>query len=269
VEEAVGTAIAREALAALATGRQIAPFSRRYPGFDLAGAYRVTDAVRRLREALGERRLGRKIGFTNPGIWDEYQVHAPIWGFVYDSTVRDLTGEACELANLAEPRIEPEIAFGLGTAPAPDMDEAALLDCVEWVAHGFEIVQSVFPRWEFTAPDTIAAYGLHGRLFIGPRCAMGSDRAAWLAGLPSFEIELFRNGAPHDRGRGSNVLGGPLSALKHVVRLLAEDPDNPPLAAGETVTTGTLTRAFPVAPGEIWTTRLSGIDLPGARLVFV
>ena len=40
-------------------------------------------------------------------------------------------------------------------------------------------------------------------------------------------------------------------------------------AAGvEIVSTGTITRAFPVAPGETWTTMLAGIMLPGAALRF-
>jgi 2-oxo-3-hexenedioate decarboxylase len=51
--------------------------------------------------------------------------------------------------------------------------------------------------------------------------------------------------------------------------LLARDPDNPPLAAGEIVSTGTLTRALPVRPGETWTTRLIGIPLEGITLTFV
>jgi 2-keto-4-pentenoate hydratase len=37
-------------------------------------------------------------------------------------------------------------------------------------------------------------------------------------------------------------LGGPLSALRHLVGLLASDPLNPLLAAGEIISTGTLTQ---------------------------
>ena len=58
-------------------------------------------------------------------------------------------------------------------------------------------------------------------------------------------------------------------SLWHLVELLAADPLNPPLATGEIVTTGTLTRAFPVAKGEEWTTELTGIPLEGARIRFV
>jgi len=50
--------------------------------------------------------------------------------------------------------------------------------------------------------------------------------------------------------------------------LLREDEINPPLAASEIVTTGTLTRAIPVKPGETWATKLDGIALHGIRLRF-
>ena len=259
--------IAVEALAVLDSGAQIAPFSTRR-SFGLDDAYRVTLAIRELREARGERPIGRKIGFTNRTIWAEYGVYAPIWGYVYASTVRNLDGTAFILAGLAEPRIEPEIVFGLAAAPDPAMDEAALLGCIAWVAHGFEIVQSIFPGWKFAAADTVAAFGLHGALLIGPRHAVASDRAAWLATLARFEIDLRCDGALIDHGRAANVLDGPLSALRHLVGLLAEDRVNLPLAAGEIVTTGTLTRAFPIAAGETWSTRLSGITLDGIALRF-
>jgi 2-oxo-3-hexenedioate decarboxylase len=262
--------IAREVFALLGTGRQRAPFSGSSPNFGLKEAYRVAAAVRAMREARGERPIGRKIGFTNRTIWAEYGVHAPIWGYVYDRTVRDLSGEApVSLSGLAEPRIEPEIMFGLAAAPAPGMDAEALIRCVDWIAHGFEIVQSIFPNWSFRAPDTVAACGLHGMLLVGPRHSAGSRRDRWARELALFEIDLFRNGALADHGVGANVLDGPLFALRHLVETLAHDPLNPPLAAGEIVTTGTLTRAFPIAAGDEWATQLKGVPLEGARVRFV
>src|SRR5919107_4439196 len=100
-------AVAAEAFEVLDTGRQIAPFSSRLAHFDLDDAYRVTAAVRQMREARGERAVGRKIGFTNRTIWDEYQIGAPMWGYIYDATVDDVddAGATVSLAGLAEPRI--------------------------------------------------------------------------------------------------------------------------------------------------------------------
>jgi 2-oxo-3-hexenedioate decarboxylase len=53
------------------------------------------------------------------------------------------------------------------------------------------------------------------------------------------------------------------------VNLLARDPANPPLGAGEIITTGTVTRALPVAPGEVWRTTLEGLALDGLAVRFV
>lgn len=262
--------IAAEVFAAIGSGRQITPFSARPGGLTSDDAYRVTAAVERLRQARGEKAIGRKIGFTNRNIWPEYGVDAPNWGYVTDRSVRDLAATpALPLAGFVDPKIEPEIVFGLSAAPAPDMDETALMDCIDWVAHGYEIVQSIFPNWKFKPSDTAAANAMHGALLIGPRQAFKPRAAQWLEELATFEIGLYRNGVLADSGRGANVLDSPLSALRHLVGLLANAPVNPPLKAGEIVSTGTLTRALPVAPGEAWHTRLRGIALDGITLRFV
>ncbi len=223
--------------------------------------------MRQLREARGEIAIGRKIGFTNRTTWPDY---APMWGYVYDRTVHDLAdlGGRFSLAGLAEPRIEPEIVFRLAAAPMPGMDERALLGCIDGVAHGFEIVQSIYPGWAFTAPDAVAAFGLHGALLLGPWHPATANEEEWEQALSTFTVDLLRDGEVVDQGQASNVLGGPLSALRHLVELLARDPVNPPLAAGEIVTTGTLTRVPPVAPGEMWSTALTDVALEGIRVQF-
>lgn len=261
--------IASEALAAIDNGRQIATFSSR-GSLALDDAYRVTASMRQAREKRGEQVLGRKIGFTNRTIWAEYDVYAPMWGYMYDRTVHSLAnvGGVFRLAGLAEPRIEPEIVLGLARAPAPGMDDKALIGCVGWVAHGFELVQSIFPRWKFTPADTVAANGLHGALLIGPRYDIGADADRWRRALSEFNIDLSCNGKPMDHGRALNVMEGPLSTLRYIMDLLGKDDANPPLAAGEIVTTGTLTRALPVGAGETWATQLAGVSLDGISVRF-
>ena len=261
--------IAAEAFAALGGTQQIPPFSSRSRGLSVDDAYRVTPLVRQMYEAGGAKALGRKIGFTNRTIWEQYGVYAPIWGYVFDRTVYDLaTVEALPLVAFSEPRIEPEIVFGLTEAPSAQMDETALLSCIGWVALGFEIVQSIYPGWKFSAADTVAANGVHGALLIGPRHRFAPHVAEWQRTLSAFEIDLHCDGRLVDRGQAENVLGGPLSALRHLVSLLAGDPVNPLLAAGEIVSTGTLTKAMPVASGEAWTARPNGIVLDAIRLRF-
>jgi 2-keto-4-pentenoate hydratase len=261
--------IAAEAFAALVGTRQIPPFCSRPGGLSVDDAYRVTPRVRRLYEAGGAKVIGRKIGFTNRTIWPEYGVYAPIWGYVFDRSLHDLTAlDTLSLASFSEPRIEPEIVFGLSAAPSAQMDETALSSCIEWIALGFEIVQSIFPGWKFSAADTIAANGVHGALLIGPRHPFAPRAAEWQRTLPAFQIELNCDGRLIDRGHAENVLGGPLSALRHLVGLLASDPLNPPLAAGEIISTGTLTKAMPVTAGEVWSAAPAGIALDEIRIRF-
>ena len=259
------TAKAAEILDALDRQKRLAAFS----GIELPQAYAVVAAMQRLRTARGERVLGRKIGFTNRTIWDEYKVFAPIWGYMYDTTLSDASAARnVDLSKFSEPRLEPEIAFGFGRAPEAGMSPAQILDCVDWVSHGFEIVQSHYPDWKFSAPDTVANNALHGAFFLGEKVSVESDRAAWLAALVDFEISLFRNGTLVDKGHARNVLDGPLFAIKHLLDLLKDDPYNMPVAAGEIITTGTVTKAFPVASGETWRTEVDGLKMPGIEIGF-
>jgi 2-oxo-3-hexenedioate decarboxylase len=260
--------IAREALDLLGTGRQVLQFSSRYPGFDLATAYRVAARLLDLRRDRGETAVGRKIGFTNRTVWDGFGISAPIWNYVFDSTLADLISvdERFAIGRLTEPRIEPEIVLHLATAPRAGMSEEELLGCIDWVAHGFELVYSIFPGWKFTAADAVAGYGVHAALLLGERHATATDRQQWLRALSSFTVELRCDDGTRRSGQARDVLGGPLSALRHLVEELAHRPALPPLVAGETVTTGTLTQAMPIAAGQVWSTALAGIDLQGLRL---
>ena len=188
-------AIADEVFGIIGTGRQTSTFTLRVAGLTLEEGYRAAPLLNRKREVRGENRLGRKIGFTNRTIWQQYNVYSPIWGYLYRSTVYDLSDKGCfPLVGFAEPRIEPEVVFGLTSVPTPDMDEATLLSCVDWVAHGFEIVQSIFPQWQFSAADTVAANSLHGALLIGPRQTIGLHVSDWQKMLPASEIALLCDG---------------------------------------------------------------------------
>ncbi len=254
--------ISREVLTSLSTHNQIPMFSSRPGGLMLDEAYRVTPLLRTAFEARGDKILGRKIGFTNRKMWEVYGAKAPIWGYATDHTTRPLSSAPVQrVKDFAEPRIEPEIMFGLKAAPSPGISESALLDCIEWVSLGYEIVQSIYPGWKFAAADTVAANGVHGALLVGERHAIAPRKAEWLRELATFKAELYCDGELSQRGGGSLVLDSPLLALHHLIELLANDPHNPPLAAGEIITTGTLTLAMPVSAGQTWIAKVSGIPL--------
>jgi 2-oxo-3-hexenedioate decarboxylase len=105
------------------------------------------------------------------------------------------------------------VVFKLKAPPLDTDDPRELLRAVEWIAPGFEIVQSHFPGWKFTAADCTAAFGLHGALVVGPPLPIDdANRTVIAAALPAFTLQLRRAGTLIDTGVGANVLGSPALA---------------------------------------------------------
>lgn len=252
-------------LAAYDRVEPIAPPSASDPGFDLRQGYAVLARVLAERQRRGERLVGRKIGFTNRNIWPQYGVDSPIWAPVYDTTLVAQRPGLVEfsLTRTRSPRLEPELAFGLRGGVASGLREPErILEAVEWVAPAFEVVDCLYPDWKFRVQDTVAQQGLHAALILGPQVALRPDRIAdWAARLQECRASLARNGEIVERGTGSNALEHPALALAFLADVLAGQPEFAPLAAGEVVTTGTLTAALPIAPGETWRFELQGIEL--------
>jgi 2-oxo-3-hexenedioate decarboxylase len=248
--------------------RLIPPFSERHPGLTPQAGYAAARALHAHRLARGWKPAGRKIGFTNRTLWARYGVHEPMWGTVYDHTLilakEDHASDraSVSLQGLVQPRIEPEICFKL-KAPPRSHAEKDLLESIEWMAHSVEIVQCHHPDWKVTIADCCADNGLHGRLVVGTAIPIENPEK-----LPRVEARLFKGERLVDRGVGANVLGSPLTALGFLIEILKKQPEAPPLTPGEIVTTGVLTDAHPVAPGEGWHTELAGLPLRGLTIDF-
>jgi len=271
VERARIVALADRLIGAHDRASTIDPITSSDPSFDVAAAYAVLREIQARRVASGWQPVGRKIGFTNRTIWARYDVDRPMWAYVYAHTVHRVPDGAARLAlrGLVQPRIEPEVVFGL-RGPVPVAGDArAVLDAVEWIAPGFEVVQSHFPDWKFQAPDCTAAFGLHGALVVGPTTSLDAAARDRLAvALPDFELTLYRGSEVVERGHGSHVLDSPALALQYLARVLASQPDAPPLQAGEIVTTGTLTDAWPISADTRWRSDYGTLDLPALEVAF-
>jgi len=231
------------------------------PGFDVAAAYQSALAVRELRKSRGEVPRGYKIGFTNRNIWPRYQVFAPIWGTVWSSTLQFCDGRGTvALGGTCQPRLEPEVVFGLRTAPPPDATLDQLFDCLDWMAPGFEIVQSHLPDWKFTAADAVADSGLHARLLVGRKVRVRDVAASaemLEQQLNAATVSLLQDDQPKEQGQGANVLDGPLHALHYFMQELRNCPNAPDLQDGDVITTGTWTDAWAVSAGQTWSAKFS------------
>ena len=256
--------IASEIFEAARSVTQIQPFSKRGIHFSQAEAYAIAQKVADMR---GGEILGRKIGFTNRSIWPIYDVHEPMWATMTNKTVEYTATDrtVVNLSKFCEPRIEPEIVIGLSKALPQRSTLEEIVKCVGWIAPGFEIVDSIYPNWDFSLGDTIASGGLHGRLVIGQKLDPPENLTQSLSNL---KVNLSLDGQTNDKGQGVNVLDGPVSTLKYLQQGIAKYETEAELIAGDIVTTGTLTDAKPIFSGQVWSADFEGFEAMHLEIKF-
>ena len=239
-------------------------------------AYRIARKIQSIRIENGEQLSGRKIGFANRNILKQYGKHEPIsgllWTPLFSSTVRflDQTYGLQSLHGAVQPRIAPEIIFKLATTPSPDATLDELSDCLEWMAHGIEIVVCPFPDWKFDSADAVAAFGMHGALLIGEPHQLSSTSRHHLGSiLANTSVSLSCDSTLLTAGYGSDLMESPLHALWHLQQLLKSQPESTTLQAGEIISTGTWTNVPSISTGQTWSTAFSGASLAGLSISFV
>ena len=269
-------AIAEEIIAARAAGGRLAPFTGRVSGFGLAEAYQVAGIVA-CRRAARSPVAGRKIGFTNPALWEKAGLTQPVWGSMFEESVTR-TGPggqapAISMAGAVEPKIECEVVVVLRSTPERGDRGAAVARHVAEIGLGFEVVDSPYPGWNMRPADAVAAGGIHHGLAVGPLVPVDDPDAA-AAAMAALVVSMTR--APADDpaaaghvadGAGRMVLGNPLDAVG-VLGGMAADQGNP-LCPGEVITTGTLTPPLAAAAGECYRAEAAAGALPPAAVVLV
>jgi 2-keto-4-pentenoate hydratase len=255
------TALAKELLAANQTGAIIpAPPSARYPDFDIASAYSVEAEFKRLRIASGRKTTGLKVGFANKAMWRVLKLETLAWAHMYDDTVHYAKGNHAELtlAHYRSPKIEPEIVFKL----KDEFASGEVLDAVEWLAIGFEMIDCPYPDWQFKPADFVAAGGLHVALVVGPPLEVETELIPSLTDqLARCKVRLMKEGQLVEEGSGKNSLRSPALCLAELAR-------GARLSAGDLVSSGTLTNGQPVAKGEVWSVEVEDLPVGGLTLAF-
>jgi 2-oxo-3-hexenedioate decarboxylase len=159
------------------------------------------------------------------------------------------TQEAYDVAT-----IEPEIVVCLKQKPKNGSENPEIY--LDWIAPGFEIVDSIYPNWKFSLTDAIASGGLHGCLVIGKKFEV-NDRTE--RDLIDVGVSLYKGGRLEEAGNGANVLDGPVSAIQHLHIGLSKIGNQGALSAGNIITTGTMTDAKPIFVKEKWSAKFEGV----------
>jgi 2-keto-4-pentenoate hydratase len=257
-------AIAQELVDAYEAGELLPETLSSREGFDLAAAYAVEAELARRRRAQGRTVVGRKVAFANPAVWPKLNLQTVAWGSMYDDTVQAANDVAVVPVPFTyAPKLEPEVVFKLkGPLTGDPADPVAVLNVVEWISLGYEIVDCPFPEWQFQPPDLVAAFGFHSGLVLGRPTAVTPSNAPTLATqLAEFKLRLFKNDTFVEEGGGKNVMRNPALCLGELAAALARSPGAEPLRAGELVSTGALTTPMLIAPGETWRAEADGLDV--------
>jgi 2-keto-4-pentenoate hydratase len=262
--------LAQEVLSASDTGQMISVLPSSRQGFDLNTAYAVEARLKEFRESRGHRATGRKVGYANKAIWRILKLETLVWAHMYEDTVHHATSNKAALT-LSHPRslkIEPEIVFGLKKPVAsPGLDAMAVLECVDWFALGFEVIDCPYPGWQFQPSDFVASFGLHAALVVGEKIDLRPEMLPKLVeDLSRFTVRMLRSGEFIEEGSGKNALRSPALCLAELGgAILRRSPDQR-LGVGEWVSTGTLTAGHPIETGDRWTAEVHGLALPPLTL---
>jgi len=257
-------AVAQELIDAYEAGDLLPePLSSR-AGFGLETAYAVEAELARRRRAQGHAVVGRKVAFANPAVWPKLNLQTVAWGSMYEDTVQPANDvDVTPVPFTYAPKLEPEVVFKLkGPVRGNIADPVAVLNAVEWISLGYEVVDCPFPEWQFQPADLVAAFGFHSGLVLGQPTVVNAANASRLAiQLGEFKLKLFKNGTFIEEGGGRNVMRNPALCVGELAAAIARSPWGEPLQPGELVSTGALTTPMLITPGETWRAEAEGIDL--------
>jgi 2-oxo-3-hexenedioate decarboxylase len=236
------------------------PRSSRDPAFDLDAAYAVEADHRRHHQQRGWQIIGLKVGYANRAVWRALKLETLVWAAMYDQTVRHADSGFSSLSaeKLISPKIEPEVVVKMKEPVTTD----DIMQSIEWIALGFEIIDCVYPDWKFQPPDFVAAFGLHAALMVGTPLIVTSNSSAEIAAqLAQFKVRLYRNGQLVEVGAGKNALKSPALCIRELTEAITRRNADEPLLPGWLVSTGTLTTSQPCSGGEEWKVNAEGMDL--------
>jgi len=239
------------------------PPSARDAEFDMNAAYQAEADFAELRRSAGGKPVGRKVGYANKAMWRVLKLETLVWAHMYDDTVHYTRENASDYVLPAHraPKIEPEIVFKLKEPiTTAGLDAAAVLGLVESFAIGFEIIDCPFPDWQVKPTDFVAAFGLHLGLVVGEPLAVDATAIPSLVEqLASFKLKVSKNGEFVEEGAGKNSLRSPALCLAELGGAMLRR--NEMLAAGDLISSGTLTAGHLIQRGDTWRVDVEGLAL--------
>jgi 2-keto-4-pentenoate hydratase len=222
--------------------RPVPPVSRRYPDFTLSDAYAIQREVRALEVADGAVLVGHKIGATSVAIQEMFGINHPDFGYLTDRMLVP-TGACLDTSMFISPKVEPEVAFRMGSDLRGDAVTAHdVLAAAAEVIPVLEVLDSRIEKWNIRLVDTVADNASSAMVVLGePRPVHEVDLTR--------ERTVFRAGEFTESARGTAVMGHPAESVACLVRILSGVGGG--LTAGQIVLAGSWTGAVDLLPGTV------------------
>jgi 2-keto-4-pentenoate hydratase len=252
--------IAKSLLSAYDQRTPVAPLGQTHPGLTIVDAYEVQ--LRQVAQWTTEGRVirGHKVGLTSAVMQRQLGVDQPDYGHLM-ADMFYLESLPIDSGRFIAPKIEPEVAFVLGTSlTGPGVTVADAISAVDYVLPALEIIDSRIADWRIGLIDTIADNASSGGVVLGSTAVSLHGLDLRLTGC-----NLYQGGQIVGTGAGGAALGSPLNALVWLANTLGALGTT--LEAGSVILPGSLTAAVPVSPGRAVTAVFGGIGSVTARFI--
>ena len=245
--------VASELFDSLKQQKIIQPLTDRYPEIDIKDAYQISRQFLSLREAVGEKVIGKKIGVTSSVVQEMLGVDQPDFGFLTDAMrVQNRSTFSIE-DSLIQPRAEAEIAFILKEDLfGPGVSKEDVIAATHKILPCFEIVDSRIENWNIKIQDTVADNASCGIFILGEGHCSPEKFS-----MEELSVEVTKNGKFLSAGQGSAVQGHPAQAVAWLANTLGEY--DIPLLKGEVILSGSLVPLEPAKAGDKFSMELKGV----------
>ncbi len=237
-------------------GAQATPQVSTSEALSLADAYALQHLVVAKRLERGDRISGVKLGFTSRAKAQQMGVDDVIIGSITEGMRID-EGGVTEPALYIHPRVEPEVAYLLGSDV--DLDDADASHAIVAVAPALEIIDSRYRDFKFSLEDVVADNTSAAGYVIGA----WQDPAA-VGDLGNRGVRLEIDGALVETGSTAAILGHPARAVDAARRMAALHGFE--LRAGMVLLAGAATAAVPLAPGATVEATVTGLGRVAVRV---
>lgn len=250
--------ISRDLYSAERDKRTLRPITETYPEIDIDTAYKIQLGLIQLKDADGKKIVGKKIGLTSKAMQKMLNVDQPDYGHIFDNMVLQ-DGVVFRVAELIQPKIEPEIAFILDCEiKGPGVTPMQVLAATRFVVPALEIIDSRIEGWRIKLCDTIADNASSARVVLGCSPKRVDERDLKLVGMI-----LEKNGDIVQTGAGGAVLGHPAVAVAWLANAVGRFGVS--LNAGDIIMPGALCGAVDVGAGDLLQASFDGLGTVSVR----